>query len=116
MLARMDSFGIGQAIIPARRYGPQWGLSYTGLHEFVTRAPNRLFATAGIDPLDRMPGVRRFEEAVRDLGFIGAHTYSSWSGVTADDRLYYPYSAKAEELGVPFQVECMAAKGAKSTG
>lgn len=116
MLARMDGFGIGQSIIPARRYGQQWGLSYEGVRDFVAGAPTRLFATAGIDPLDRMPGVRRFEEAVRDFGFIGAHTYSSWSGVTADDRLYYPYYAKAEELGVPFQVECMAAKQAMSTG
>lgn len=50
MLERMDGFGIGQAIIPARRYGPQWGLSYEGLRDFVARAPQRLFATAGTDP------------------------------------------------------------------
>ncbi|GLY06570.1 MULTISPECIES: amidohydrolase family protein [Actinoplanes] len=116
LLARMDHYGIGQSVIPARKYGPHWGLDYARVRDFVAQAPDRLFATAGIDPLEKMPGVRRFEEAVRDFGFVGAHTYSSWSQVPADDRLYYPYYAKAEELGVPFQIECMAAKAPRSMG
>jgi uncharacterized protein len=116
LVARMDHYGIDQSIVPARRYGPVWGLSYESVRDFVAEYPTRLFATAGIDPLERMPGVRLFEEAVRDFGFVGAHTYSSWSGVRADDRLYYPYYAKAEELGVPFQVESMAAKRGLSLG
>jgi predicted TIM-barrel fold metal-dependent hydrolase len=111
LLARMDGFGIGQAIVPARCYGSLWGLSYTAVRDFVAQAPDRLFAIAGIDPLARPSRLRDFDEAVRDWGFVGAHTYSSWSGVPADDRSYYPYYAKAEELGVPFQVECVAAKG-----
>ncbi|GAB6901996.1 amidohydrolase family protein [Kineosporia succinea] len=116
LLQRMDHYGIGQSVIPARKYGQHWGMSYEFLRDFVAKSPNRLFATAGIDPLNKMPGVRLFEEAVRDFGFVGAHTYSSWSQVPADDRLYYPYYAKAEELGVPFQVECMAAKAPRSMG
>lgn len=116
LVARMDHFGIGQSIIPARRYGPHWGLDYAKLRDFVAEKPGRLFAVAGIDPLERMPGVRRLEEAVRDWGFIGAHTYSSWSDTPADDRLYYPYYAKCEELGVPVQIECMNAKTMISHG
>jgi uncharacterized protein len=116
LLARMDSFGIGQSIIPARRYGPGFHLDYAKVRDFVAGNPKRLFATAGVDPLDRMDGVRALEEAVRDWGFIGAHTYSSWSGVPADHRLYYPYYAKCEELGVPFQVECMNSRGMVSRG
>ena len=111
LISRMDSFGISQSIVPARRYGPLWGLEYEAVHRFVSQYPDRLFATAGIDPLARLPGVSLLEEAVRDLGFVGAHTYSSWSGVPADDRLYYPYYAKCAELNVPVQIECMAAKG-----
>jgi uncharacterized protein len=114
LITRMDHYGIDQSIVPARRYGPIWGLSYESVRDFVAEYPTRLFATAGIDPLDRMPGVRRFEQAVTDYGFVGAHTYSSWSGVRADDRLYYPYYAKAEELGVPIQIECMTAAGKRS--
>lgn len=116
LLERMDSFAIGQAIVPARRYGPAFHLSYEKVRDFVATNPTRLFATAGIDPLDRSGGVRLFEEAVRDWGFIGAHTYSSWSDIPADDRLYYPYYEKCEELAVPFQIECMNAKGMISHG
>lgn len=116
LLARMDHYGIGQSIIPARRYGPHWGLDYEAVHSFVAGHPRRLFATAGVDPLERMDGVRRLDWAVRELGFVGAHSYPTWSDVPADDRLYYPYYAKCEELGVPFQVECMNGKGMRSHG
>lgn len=110
LIAWMDSFGIGQAIVPARRYGSLWGLDYATVRDFVAEKPGRLFAAAGVNPLERSPGVRRLEEAVRDWGFLAAHSYSSWSDIPADDRLYYPYYAKCEELGVPFMVECMNAK------
>lgn len=110
LLARMDKYGIGQSIIPARRYGSQWGVPYEALRDYVAQAPDRLYAIAGIDPLTKMEGVRRFEEAVRDFGFRGAHTYTSWSETDVDDRLYYPFYAKAEELGVPFMIEVMHGK------
>ena len=110
LCARMDKYGIGQSIIPARRYGSEWGVPYEVLRDYVAQVPDRLFAIAGIDPLAKMAGVRRFEEAVRDFGFIGAHTYTSWSETDVDSRLFYPYYAKAEELGVPFMIECMHGK------
>jgi predicted TIM-barrel fold metal-dependent hydrolase len=116
LVARMDRYGIAQSIIPARKFGQRWGVPYEHLRDFVAEYPDRLFATAGICPLERMPGVRRFEESVRDFGFIGAHAYTSWSGVPISDRLYYPYYAKAEELGVPFQLEIMSGKIRQSFG
>jgi predicted TIM-barrel fold metal-dependent hydrolase len=106
LVTKMDTEGMERVLIPARRYGSTWGVPYEVLRDFVAQRPDRLSAMAGIDPNERMPGVRRFEEAVRDWGFVGAHTYSTWSGVQADDRLFYPYYAKAEEMGVPFQIEC----------
>lgn len=110
LLARMDKYGIGQSIIPARKYGSLWGVPFEVLRDYVAQAPERLFAVAGIDPLEKMAGVRRFEEAVRDFGFKGAHTYTSWSETPVDSRLFYPYYAKAEELGVPFMIEVMHGK------
>jgi predicted TIM-barrel fold metal-dependent hydrolase len=116
LIERMDQYGISQSIIPARKYGPRWGVSYESLRDYVAEYPQRLFATAGICPLSRMDGVRQFEESVRDYGFIGAHAYTSWSGVPINDRLYYPYYAKAEELGVPVQLEIMGGKTRRSYG
>lgn len=116
LLARMDGYGISQSIVPARRYGEEWGLDYAVLRDYVAQAPTRLFAMAGISPLAKGEGVRRFDEAVRDFGFIGAHTYTSWSGIPIDHRLWYPYYAKAEELGVPFQIEIMGGKTRVSGG
>lgn len=110
LLERMDKYGISQSIVPARKYGEEWGLSYAATRDFVAAAPTRLFATAGISPMSKMEGVRRFNEAVRDFGFVGAHAYTSWARVPIDHRLWYPYFAKAEELGVPFQIEVMGGK------
>lgn len=116
VLDRMDRYGISQSIVPARKYGEAWTLSYEAVRDFVAAAPTRLFATAGISPLAKMEGVRRFEEAVRDFDFIGAHAYTSWARVPIDHRLWYPYFAKAEELEVPFQIEIMGGKTRPSGG
>ena len=116
LIARMDKYGIAQSIVPARKYGEAWGLPYEAVRDFAAAAPGRIFATAGISPLAKMEGVRRFEEAIRDFGFIGAHAYTSWARVPIDHRLWYPYFAKAEELGVPFQIEVMGGKTRPSGG
>ena len=66
-----------------------------------------------------MDGVRALEEAVRDWGFIGAHTYSSWAGVPCR-----PPACTSSVLrqvrgafGVPFQVvQCMNSRGMVSRG
>jgi predicted TIM-barrel fold metal-dependent hydrolase len=116
VLDRMDKYGISQSLIPARKYGQEWSVPYEALRDFVAEAPTRLFATAGLCPLNKMEGVRRFDEAVRDWGFVGAHAYTSWSGVPVADRLWYPYYAKAEELGVSIQIEVMGGKTRTSHG
>jgi len=63
--------------------------------------PGRVFGLYSIDPGNATKGVRDLERCVRDLGFVGAqiHTHS-WDR-RLDDRDYYPYYAKCEELGVP---------------
>jgi uncharacterized protein len=63
--------------------------------------PGRVFGLFSIDPGEGMAGVRRLERTVADLGFVGAHIHThSWDR-RLDDRDYYPYYAKCEELGVP---------------
>lgn len=50
-------------------------------------------------------GVRRLEEAVQALGFVGARSYPHWFGLPPDDRVYYPFYSKCVELGVPIQIQ-----------
>jgi uncharacterized protein len=42
---------------------------------------------------------------VRELGFIGAHSYPHWFGLPPDHRRYYPFYAKCVELDVPIQIQ-----------
>jgi uncharacterized protein len=63
--------------------------------------PGRVYGLYSIDPGNATKGVRDLERCVREYGFIGAqiHTHS-WDR-RLDDRDYYPYYSKCEELGVP---------------
>lgn len=50
-------------------------------------------------------GKTRLERAVRELGFVGAHSYPHWFGLRPDDRACYPFYAKCLEPDVPIQVQ-----------
>ena len=49
--------------------------------------------------------MRDLERAVKELGFIGAHTYPHWFELPPDHRRYYPFYAKCCELDVPIQMQ-----------
>jgi uncharacterized protein len=110
LLERMDDARTERAFLVAARSG-RLGLpgSYHMPYEIVARAcalaPRRLYGIAGIDPTLGMSGVRAFEDAVRNLGFIGAHAYPHWYELAPDHARWYPYYAKACELGVPFMTQ-----------
>ena len=78
-------------------------------YEIVARAceeyPDRFYGLAGIDPFDGMDGVRAFEDAVQNMGFIGAHLYPHWYELAPDHAKYYPFYAKCCELDVPIQMQ-----------
>ncbi|RME64054.1 MAG: amidohydrolase, partial [Alphaproteobacteria bacterium] len=67
--------------------------------------PDRFYGLAGIDPYDGMNGVRALEDAVKNMGFIGAHLYPHWFELPPNHAKYYPFYAKCIELDVPIQMQ-----------
>jgi predicted TIM-barrel fold metal-dependent hydrolase len=78
-------------------------------YDVVARAcakyPQRFKGLAGIDPFTGMKGVREFESAVKNDGFIGAHLYPHWFELAPDQARYYPFYGKCVELDVPIQMQ-----------
>jgi uncharacterized protein len=106
----MDAAGIERAFLIACKIGQQgtrgaWHMPYEWIAEAVRAHPDRFCGLAGIDPTEGMEGVRALERAVRDLGFIGAHTYPHWFELEPNHRKYYPFYAKCCELGIPIQMQ-----------
>ncbi len=52
-----------------------------------------------------MNGVKAFEDAVTNMGFVGAHLYPHWFEIAPDHRKLYPFYAKCWELNVPIQMQ-----------
>jgi uncharacterized protein len=110
MIDRMDAAGIERAFLIAPKSGRLglpgcYHLPYSIVAKAVERFPARFCGLAGVDPTEGMIGVRAFETAIRQDGFIGAHCYPHWFELPPDHARYYPYYAKCVELGVPFQVQ-----------
>jgi predicted TIM-barrel fold metal-dependent hydrolase len=110
MLGRMDAANIERAFLVAAKVGPLghpacYHVPYGLVADAVNHHPDRFYGLAGIDPTEGMPGVRALERAVRDDGFIGAHTYPHWFDIAPDAAKYYPFYAKCVELGVPIQMQ-----------
>lgn len=110
MLEQMDEAGIEYGFLVAAKAGRR-GLPgcYHMPPEVVARAveahPDRFFGLLGIDPFMGMDGVRALEDAVRNMGFIGAHLYPHWFDLPPNNARYYPFYAKCIELGVPIQMQ-----------
>ena len=109
-IERMDRAGIQTAFIAAAKSGSKghpsnWHLPYEMVAEVINKHPNRFKGLAGIDPNEGMAGVRMLENAVKELGFIGAHLYPHWFEMAPDHRKYYPFYGKCAELGIPIQMQ-----------
>ncbi|MEM1314802.1 MAG: amidohydrolase family protein [Pseudomonadota bacterium] len=109
-LRRMDAAGIETAFLIAHRCGIEgpracWRLPYELVAEAVARHPGRFRALAGIDPTEGMRGVRAFEDAVTQMGFVGAHGYPHWFELAPNHARWYPFYAKCVELDVPIQLQ-----------
>jgi len=103
LLARMDETGIERALVPAIT-GGVWEVPCEYVKGLIETSPNRLYGTAGVDPTDIAAGVASLDRAVRELDFVGAHSFPHWFGLAPDDRVYYPFYAKCVELDVPIQI------------
>ena len=110
LIETLDEANIEKAFLIAAHSGrPGLPGCYHMPYEVVARAcekfPGRLHGLAGIDPYDGMKGVKAFEDAVTNMGFVGAHLYPHWFDLAPDHRKYYPFYAKCWELGVPIQMQ-----------
>ena len=110
MLEGMDAAGIELAFLVAAKSG-RVGLPgcYHMPAEVVSRAvdkyPNRFLGLIGIDPYTGMEGVRALEDAVKNMGFIGAHLYPHWFELAPNHAKYYPFYSKCIELDIPIQMQ-----------
>jgi predicted TIM-barrel fold metal-dependent hydrolase len=110
IIAQMDTAGIARAFLIASKVGrlghpATYHMPYKLVADAVQAHPDRFSALAGIDPTEGMRGVREFERAVREYGFIGAHLYPHWFELAPDNARYYPFYAKCCELDVPIQMQ-----------
>ena len=110
MLARMDAAGIERSFLIAARVGVKhhpacYHVPYELVADAVQKYPDRFSGLAGVDPTEGMSGVRALEHAVREYGFIGAHTYPHWYELSPDHARYYPFYAKCVELDIPIQMQ-----------
>ncbi|MEO4040017.1 amidohydrolase family protein [Hoeflea sp. CAU 1731] len=110
MIERMDEAGIEQSFLIAAKVGTLghpscYHVPYGLVADAVQKYPDRFLGLAGVDPTEGMAGVRELERAVREYGFIGAHSYPHWFELPPDHARYYPFYAKCVELGIPIQLQ-----------
>ena len=110
MLRRMDAADIERGFLVATRAGRLghpacYHLPYELVAQAVKRHPDRFHGLAGLDPYEGMKGVKKLEQAVEELGFIGAHFYPHWYELAPDHAKWYPYYAKCCELDIPVQMQ-----------
>jgi hypothetical protein len=110
MLEAMDEANIRHGFLIAAKAGRR-GLPgcYHMPPEVVVRAveqyPDRFSGLLGIDPYTGMDGVRALEDAVVNMGFIGAHLYPHWFDLAPNQARYYPFYSKCIELDIPIQMQ-----------
>ena len=110
MIASMDEARIQCAFLVAAKAGRKglpgcYHMPVSVVADAVEKYPDRFFGLVGIDPFMGMEGVRALEDAVINMGFIGAHLYPHWYELAPDHAKYYPFYAKCCELDVPIQMQ-----------
>ena len=110
IIEKMEEAGIEKAFLIAARAGRVglpgcYHMPYSVVADACAKYPERFYGLAGIDPFEGMDGVRAFEDAIKNMGFVGAHLYPHWYELAPDHAKYYPFYAKCCELNVPIQMQ-----------
>ena len=110
IIEKMEEAGIDKAFLIAARAGRVglpgcYHMPYSVVADACAQYPERFYGLAGIDPFEGMDGVRAFEDAIKNMGFVGAHLYPHWYELAPDHAKYYPFYAKCCELNVPIQMQ-----------
>ena len=109
-IKKMDQAGIERSLLIAVRAGDirvpeSFEVPYESVHKVCSEYPDRFSGLAGIDPFRGMQGLRDLENAVNEMGFVGAHLYPHWCELPPNHRKYYPYYAKCSELEIPIMMQ-----------
>ena len=111
-VANMDRLGMEKVCVPAlkqafyRKNKMGADFDYADIAKLVKKFPDRIVGLAGINPFERMEGVRKLEHAIKEYGFKGAHVHPFGFGLPINAAEWFPFYAKCAELNVPvvFQV------------
>ena len=106
----LDPAGVQRVICPALqqylyRDRELVRVPWESVAEVVQKHPDRVSGMFGIDPHSGMKGVREFELAVKEYGFIGGHVHPFGFDEPINGAKFYPFYAKAAELGVPVEFQ-----------
>lgn len=109
-LRMMDAAGVEHSLLIAVRAGdPQWKGSFEIPYEDVARVcdryPTRFSGLAGVDPSRGIAQLADLDRAVKDYGFVGAHSYPHWFRLPPDAPRWYPIYARCAELGIPIMMQ-----------
>lgn len=106
-LARMQSLGVEKVLVCAIKtwsFHQQRLLEHTTVEEVIAiteQCPGRVYGLYGVNVHTGMKGVAEFERMVKEHGFKGLHIHPHGYGLPPNHAFYFPYYAKAQELGVP---------------
>lgn len=106
----MDEADVEHSLLIAVRAGDKRmqgsvEIPYKQIHAYCEQMPTRYSGLAGIDPMRGMQQVYDLEYAVKELGFVGAHTYPHWFRLPPDAPQWYPIYAKCCELDIPIMMQ-----------
>ena len=106
----MDEAGVDHSLLIAVRAGDRRmkgsiAIPYQQVAAYCAAMPGRFSGLAGVDPFMGMEQLRDLEYAVRELGFVGAHSYPHWFRLPPDAAQWYPIYAKCCELDIPIMMQ-----------
>lgn len=109
-LAIMDEAAVEHALVIAVRAGDplrhgSFEIPYQQVADYVSANPTRFSGLAGVDPTRGMQQLYDLEFAVKELGFVGAHSYPHWFSLPPDAAQWYPIYAKCCELDIPIMMQ-----------
>lgn len=110
----LDPAGIAKVVIPVPALGSYdhpgkvFAPEPEDLIPAIDAFPKRYFGLAGINPYERMNGVRQVEYLVKNHNFKGAFLHPYGFGLPLNHRDLWPFYAKCEELGRPIPIDDIA--------
>lgn len=106
----MEEAGVDHSLLIAVRAGGRQmkysiEIPYEQVADYCRQMPAQYSGLAGVDPFLGMQQLADLEYAVKELGFVGAHSYPHWFRLPPDAPQWYPIYAKCCELDIPIMMQ-----------